>query len=198
MSRRHALCGLTLVELLVGVALLAILLALAAPSFQAQLAAAQLTSATNALMGSLLQARAQAIRVGQRVTVCRSVDLQQCDTDKTHGWDSGWLIFIDVDRTVTNQAEVSASDTILTRSEALPPLLRVRGNAQVDDYISFAASGEARTLSGGSNPLGTIRVCSTSAQLPDTRRSRDLILSAGGRVVVETPAAGTTSSCPAP
>ena len=72
--RARSLSGLTLIELLVGIALSAALMTLAAPSFRTQIAASQLTSATNALLGSLTQARAQAIRLGQRVTVCRSND----------------------------------------------------------------------------------------------------------------------------
>lgn len=198
MLLRRAPSGLTLIELLIGLALLAVLLALAAPSFQAQIAASQLNSASSALLGSLLQARAQAIRLGQRVTVCRSADLQQCDINPAGGWESGWLTFIDADRTAPgNTATVSATDTLLARSEALPASLRVRGNSQVSQYISFAASGEARTLSGGSNPLGTVQVCSTSNALADASRATDLVLSAGGRVISR-PAASVTPSCPGP
>ncbi len=198
MLLRRAPSGLTLVELLIGIALLAVLLALAAPSFQAQIAASQLSSASGALLGSLMQARAQAIRLGRRVTVCRSADQQQCDTDPAGGWESGWLTFVDVDRTAPgNNAAVSVGDTLLARSEPLPASLRARGNSQVSQYISFAANGEARTLSGGSNPLGTLQVCSTSTALADARRATDLVLSAGGRVISR-PAASVTSNCPGP
>lgn len=196
LPRRPPTSGLTLVELMFGIALLAILLALAVPSFQAQIAGSQLASASEALTGSLMQARAQAIRLGRRVTVCRSVNLQQCDTDTSRGWEVGWLTFVDTDRT-GNEAQVSALDTLLARSEPLPASVRVRGNRAVNQYISFAASGEARTLSGGSNPLGTLQVCSTSAALPDARRATDLVLSAGGRVVSR-PSGSVTAQCPGP
>lgn len=198
MLRRRALSGLTLIELLIGTALMAVLLALAAPSFQAQIAASQLSSASSALMGSLMQARAQAIRLGRRVTVCRSFDQQQCDTDTTRGWEAGWISFIDLDRAGSAQPQVSSGDTLLSRSHALPAVLRVLGNSQVDDYVSFAASGEARTLAGGTNPLGTIRVCSTSQELADARRATELVLSSGGRVVSRATAAGVNATCPRP
>jgi type IV fimbrial biogenesis protein FimT len=171
---------------------------LAAPSFQAQIAASQLTAGSEALLGSLAQARAQAIRLGRRVTVCRSADQQQCDTDAQRGWETGWLTFIDAERPAgSSDAALSPTDTLLARSEPLPSSLRVRGNRQVDQYISFAASGEARTLSGGSNPLGTLRVCSTSTALSDGRRAAELVLSAGGRIVSR-PAASVLANCPAP
>lgn len=195
MLRHRPASGLTLIELLIGIALLAVLLGLAAPSFQAQIAASQLTSATNALLGSLMQARAQAIRLGKRVTVCRTHDQQQCDNNAARGWESGWLVFIDIDRAGNANAFVSPADTILSRNEALPPALRVRGNQQVDDFISFGASGEARTMAGGNNPLGTIRVCSQSGALADTDRERQLVLSAGGRIVNRPSPAAVAANC---
>lgn len=198
--RALASSGLTLVELLIGIALLAVLMGLAVPSFQAQVASSQLTSATNALLGSLMQARAQAIRLGRRVTVCRTNDQSQCDTDTTRGWETGWLIFIDADRTVpagTSGAQVSATDTILGRSEPLPPALRAVGNNPVSQYISFAASGEARTMGSGLL-LGTIRICTGSAALADASRARELVLSAGGRIVSSPTPAGVAPTCPAP
>lgn len=181
----RALSGLTLVELLIGIALSAALMTLAAPSFRAQIAASQLTSATNALLGSLTQARAQAIRLGQRVTVCRSNDQATCDTDTTRGWETGWLVFVDPTRADSANARVSVGDTIVSRHERLPGALRATGNGQVDDYISFAASGQARTIAGGRRPLGTIRICSTSPALLADNRARNLVLAAGGRVVSE-------------
>ncbi len=200
MPRRRALAlsGLTLIELLVGIALLAIVMALAAPGFEAQVATSQLSSASNALMGSLMEARSQAMRLGRRVTVCRSRNLQQCDTGIARGWESGWLTFIDDQRAGDVQARVSAGDTILHRSEPLPRALRVHGNGQLTQYISFAANGEARTMSGGVLPLGTIRVCHVSRALDDRRRARDLVLAAAGRVVSRLPAASVNAACPAP
>jgi type IV fimbrial biogenesis protein FimT len=204
MLRHRPVSGLTLIELLIGIALLAVLLGLAAPGFEAQIAASQLSSASNALMGGLMQARAQAIRLGRRVTVCRTSDQQQCDNTRGRGWETGWLIFIDVDRPAGNaQAQVSATDTILARNEAVSPMLRIRGNQAVDDFVSFSASGEARTMAGSANALGTIRVCSVSPALADAGppqdvRARDLVLAAGGRVVRRMPAAAVTINCPAP
>ena len=190
--------GITLVELLIGVVLLAVLLGLAAPSFQSQLAASQLTSATQALLGSLLQARAQAIRLGQRVTVCRSINQQQCDTGLSSGWETGWLTFIDADRAGNSSAQVSPGDTLLARSEGLPSALRVTGNSQVSQFISFGATGEARFMGGGTTVLGTIRVCSTSPALKDALRARDLVLSTGGRLVSRETPAPVPATCPSP
>lgn len=197
MSYRHVWdqCGLTLVELLIGITLLALLLGLAAPSFRTQAAASQLTSATNALRGSLVQARAQAIRLGQRVTVCRTNDQQQCDTDPQRGWETGWITFIDAERSDSTRAVISQADTVLARSEPLPSAMRVRGNNPVSDYISFGATGEARFMGGGTTVLGTISVCSTSSALPDLARSRALVLASGGRIVSQLPAAPATSAC---
>lgn len=198
MLRHHPARGLTLVELLMGLVVLAILLAIAVPSFQAQMAASQLNSATSALMGSLMQTRAQAIRLGQRVTLCRSNDQANCDNDRTRGWETGWIIFADPTHAASNEAEVSAGDTIVLRSPALPANLRVRGNVNVDDFVSFAANGQQRALGGVGLQMGTIRVCSTSGALTDQTRARHLILNTVGRVVSANPGQAVAINCPAP
>ena len=64
--------GLTLIELMVTLSVLAILATLAVPSFQRQIAAARLSEASNELLLATARARTEAIRLGQRVTVCKS------------------------------------------------------------------------------------------------------------------------------
>jgi len=66
---RHAR-GFSLVELMVTIAVLAILLAIGIPSFASLIASNRLTSATNELVAALQTARTEAIRRNVRVTVC--------------------------------------------------------------------------------------------------------------------------------
>lgn len=65
--------GFTLVELMVVVALVAIVASIAVPSFQAIIANSRLSSSTNDLVGVLNFARSEAIRRGRSVTVSPSV-----------------------------------------------------------------------------------------------------------------------------
>ncbi len=188
--------GLTLMEVLVALSVLAILASLATPGLKGLSASSALSSATSELISTLQLARSEAMRLGRRVTVCRSQDQQTCDTDPTRRWDSGWLVFIDTDRSGSTQAAVSAADVITTRHGPVAGTLRLLGNQTVSDFVSFSSDGRGRTMGGGML-AGTLRVCSTSSALDDSRRALDLVLSANGRLI--TRAAGAQGAqCPAP
>ncbi|MCW5670617.1 MAG: GspH/FimT family pseudopilin [Hydrogenophaga sp.] len=184
--------GVTLIELMVGIALLAILLAIAAPNFQGMTASSRLTSASNELLGSLQQARAQAIRTGARVTVCKSTNGTQCDTTAGAGWNQGWIVFQDTTRSGFD-AQVDVGETILTRITRVTGGTLIVGNNPVANYVSFAADGRPR-LMGGAVQAGSLRVCDPIGSLTDDNRARDIVVTATGQVRVTRPA-GVASSC---
>ena len=66
--------GFTLVEMLVVMAISAILIAAAVPSFQSLIASTRASSASGTLVSNLEYARSEAIRRNQNVTVCRTAD----------------------------------------------------------------------------------------------------------------------------
>ncbi len=183
---RRGLRGVTLVESLTAIALMAILGAIAAPAFRSQLASARLSAAVNELSGTLALARTQAVRLGQRVTVCRSQDLSTCDTTASRHWGSGWITFVDAD----GDGSRSSTETLTFQVSALAGDLAIRGNGTLAQRVTFVASGGARAN-------GTLRVCSTSPGLPDDARARHLVLQQTGRVVVER-VGGIDSACTAP
>lgn len=188
---RHA--GLTLIELMVALSLLAIIATLAAPSFQRQIAASRVTDASNELLLAVSRARTEAIRLGQRVSVCKSSNGSSCDTSST-GWQTGWITFIDSTRTGTNAA-VDTGETITYKVSALSGVT-IQGNSNLANYISYAADGRSKAMNGAFL-AGTIRVCSPSSALDDDHRARDLLISSTGRPVLTTPS-GVAASCPAP
>lgn len=86
--------GFTLIELMVTIAVLAILLTLAAPSFATLLRQWRLTSAAETLAGDLRLARSTAIRTSRPVTLCaRNGD--ECGAGGNWAT-SGWLMFSDL------------------------------------------------------------------------------------------------------
>ena len=104
--------GFTLLELLVALAILAILLGIGVPSFAAAIKNSCMSSNQNALVSSLYLARSEAIKNADSVTVCprSGSNSQQCGTS----WDNGWLVF--VDRTqLSNEttANIDADDEIV-------------------------------------------------------------------------------------
>jgi type IV fimbrial biogenesis protein FimT len=81
--------GFTLSELLVAVAITALLLALAAPGFARQRGAAALRGASNQTLAALQLARRIALARGQSVTVCPSADGVACGFAGDE-----WLLFV--------------------------------------------------------------------------------------------------------
>lgn len=185
--------GLTLVELMITLVVLAIILAIAIPSFENTIASSRLAGVTNDLNGSLALARSEAIRRGQRVTVCNSNDGQQCAA--AGNWGSGWIVFVDTTR-AGNTANVENNEIIIRTASAVPAGIVVNGNANVAQYVSFSSDGQAR-LMNGAGQSGTLRVCSTSTSLDDNRRARNLPLSMAGLVTMQT-VNGVPNGCPAP
>jgi type IV fimbrial biogenesis protein FimT len=94
-------CGFTLIETLMVVALLALLAAMATPSFVAWQVRDQLDARAYASLSTLAFARSEAVRRGVRVTVCR-IDAarhclaagQACRSGVTD-WSCGWAVMIE-------------------------------------------------------------------------------------------------------
>ena len=74
------LAGFTLVELLVVVAISALLLALAAPAFNGLISAQKSTALVGAFMDSLNFARSEAIKRGGRAVLCKSANGTGCSS----------------------------------------------------------------------------------------------------------------------
>lgn len=87
--------GLTLVELMVTIAVVAILAAVGIPMFQRVIHTNNAASGVNDLVTALQMARASAASRGVRTVVCpRDPSTLTCGTD----WDNGWLVFADADK----------------------------------------------------------------------------------------------------
>ena len=83
--------GFTLVELMTAVAVVAILLALALPSFQATMRSNRVTTSSNELLASLSLARTEAIRGLGPAGVCASTDGATCAASTD--WAAGWVVW---------------------------------------------------------------------------------------------------------
>lgn len=83
--------GFTITELMITVAIVAILLAIGIPSFKYVSTANRMSGEINNLLGDMQLARAAAIQQGQTVTICASTDHATCSGGSA--WNTGWIIF---------------------------------------------------------------------------------------------------------
>lgn len=87
--------GMTLVDLLASLGAVTLALALGVPSFHALQTGIQRNQAQYALIGSFNLARAEAVRRGIPVTLCRSTDGVTCTKGPSSNWSAGWLVVVD-------------------------------------------------------------------------------------------------------
>jgi type IV fimbrial biogenesis protein FimT len=108
--------GFTLIELIVTITVVAILMAIAAPSFKYVTTANRASSEINALLGDMQMARGEAMKEGQFVTICASIDGATCAP--ITAWNNGWIVFSGVppfaagDPYVKIQRPFSSTDTL--------------------------------------------------------------------------------------
>ena len=105
--RSVAAPGFSLIELMVTIAIAAILAGVAAPQMTKMMNANRIQSAASALQGDMMYARTEAIKRGTAVSLCPSSDGSSCLTANT--WHSGWIVFTDT----TGNGTVDGTDTVL-------------------------------------------------------------------------------------
>ncbi len=138
--------GLTLVELLVALALVALLVGLGVPGLGDLIASSRVKATATRFMGHVNMARTEAIVRGQRVVLCPSRDGAGCLADGL--WHAGWLMFVDRD----GDREHAVDEPLL---QAAGPATAVRlVTSRMRRRLVFQPTG----LSPASN--GTYTVCS--------------------------------------
>jgi len=159
--------GMTLVELLISMAILAVTLGIAVPSFANLIRDTRLTTVINEMHGALFYTRSESIKRGRRVTICTSADNESCVAGV--GWHSGWIVFDDRNANGVRDPD----ETILRVGMPQAAGITVTGNGPVSNYVSYIPSGTTRRVSGALQ-MGTITACSG-------QRVRQIVISATGR-----------------
>lgn len=169
--------GFTLLELMVTVAVIAIIASIAMPSFREMLLRSRLTSAANEITAAMQQARMEALRTNARVELCPSTNGTACAG-------SNWARFI----------MVSSRQGLLKDIRLNPSSITALGSSNVTsaNKIWYLADGFVRTgPTAAPVQQGTIGICTTGLSADN---ARDIQVSMG-RVSV---ARATRAACAAP
>jgi len=125
--------GFTLVELMVTIAIAAVLLSVGIPSLTSLYEGYRAESEIRKVQQYLMLARNQAVSYGTRVTLC-PLSGSSCGSD----WNSGFSIFIDNGVIGTIDASSGVTDQIIKQVDAI----------NSSDFLSFAASSISFTSDG--------------------------------------------------
>jgi type IV fimbrial biogenesis protein FimT len=177
------LSGFTLLELVTVMGIVAILAAIAIPSFRYVTYSNRVASEVNALVGDLQFARTEAIKQGIPITVCASADGATCLGTST--WDSGWIIFPDLN---SNQQVDTASETVIRAQNALATSFG--GSDTLTSDNSFTAITFNREGFGTTNTANANTVTITLHTYPTVNSAwtHCIAISTVGMVQTETPA----------
>jgi type IV fimbrial biogenesis protein FimT len=164
-----------MIELMVAVAIVAILVALAAPSFSAIIQRNRIAGQVNSFVGDLQFARSEAIKRGQSVSLCPSSNGTDCLTTNT--WHSGWIVFNDTN----GSGAINGSET---------PLRYRRGFTSSD---TFAATTDTATFTynreGFANVSELLLVMRTAAS--NANATRCVLVNRVGRQQVQSNGTGS-------
>jgi len=108
--------GFTLLELLVTLAVGAVLLTLAVPAFNSVVLDSRLTSAVNRFVHGMYVARHEALKSGADVALCRSSSGTQCTP--AGRWETGFIVFVNRDQ--DDPPRVDSGEPILQVEGRLP------------------------------------------------------------------------------
>ncbi|HET6603972.1 MAG TPA: GspH/FimT family pseudopilin [Xanthomonadaceae bacterium] len=177
---RNAHSGFTLLELMIAVAVVAILFAVAIPALANALEAARAGDARSGLLASLTRAVSRAAITGRHAVLCPSGDALACDAGQD--WSGGWIAFLDRN----GNREREADETVFFHQGALAGKVRLRSTVGRTRIVIQPSGGNA-----GSNV--TFTLCDGRGPA----RAQTLVISNRGRIRYGKPSpAAITATCP--
>jgi type IV fimbrial biogenesis protein FimT len=165
---RHARTssGFTLTEMMIAITVMAILMAVAVPSYRDASLGSQLRATANELFSSITLARSEAIKRNAVVTLCVSSDGAACGAG---GWEQGWIVL--------------QGGTVIHRQHAARTGFRISAAGGLDT-LNFQPIGAGATST-------TFTVCRATPSIG--KQERVVTVDATGRGWVKT---ANLASCP--
>lgn len=145
--------GFTLIELMITLAIAAILGMLALPSFSELILSNRITTQANDLISALNVARSEAVRRGSPVCMTRI-------SATANDWTSGWQVYSDPNANRTSSGTICSTTgaTIIQSHEALTGDTTLTSSDNFGTYVRFNALGVA-TNSSDTGLSGSFSLC---------------------------------------
>lgn len=197
-SAFRTVAGFTLTELMVSLAVAAILVTVAVPNFRTFIQNNRLSSAANDLLRSFQLARTEGIKHQLNVVVCASANPTAANPTCSYGPFSGWIVFEDTN----SNWQRDAGETVLERHDLLDSSITVKTDN--NGIESYAATGFANPP-GAKTPTSNVLICDVRGNQIDSAGNsieRAVRIATTGRVRVSktsadvSAAAGATGACP--
>ena len=163
--------GFTLLEALVTMAIVAIMLGLAAPSFVSFQRSSELTTTANAFVGALATARSEALKRQLKVFVVPTT---------VGNWAGGLTIFVDVNK--NDCLTPDAADVVVAKTGAIPASISASAYSG-GAYVAFNGAGFMTTQTSAIALAGEI-----TFTINGTTDARRVVASPAGRMRVCKPA----------
>ncbi len=142
-----------MVELIVGLAITAVLMSVGVPSFLSAVKNSRLNSHYGSIVGSLYLARSEAVKQNSMIAVCA----RQSDTSCGSDWKNGWITFVDNPGTGKTAGVLDSGETVLALQGPLSGKTNTvaafglrHGTASTDDqtYIRYGNDGASNWTGG--------------------------------------------------
>jgi len=142
--------GFGLVELVIVIAMIAILVALAAPNYTVVAQNNTLTESANRFISSMAIARNEAATRNRFVTMCQlNATNNGCNNNGL--WENGWTVWADTDERILTESPLPANFTLRA------------SNNQFTNSITYNAQGNA--VGDGGNGVEIFRLCEPTANI---------------------------------
>lgn len=137
----HRQHGFSLLELMTTITIVAVLLAIAVPSFRDLIRRNQISSASNELLAGLAYARTEAVDRGQLVSLCPSSTGTSCAAGG-QAYEPGWIIYTYPAGAASANKPYDAASSILLRATGARSGVSIQSLGNT--VITFGQQGQLR------------------------------------------------------
>jgi type IV fimbrial biogenesis protein FimT len=128
---RKPTLGFTFIELVMTVAVMAVVITIGLPSFQSVIVSTRLSTYTNDMVGALNLARSEAVKRNKNVAIASDAA----------GWQNGWTVFVDED----GNGSLDYNEEVIRKYDTVGQNISLKIPANLGSSITYQPSGRTTT-----------------------------------------------------